>query len=125
MKDILFVSYFFPPIQTVESTAALNAIKYLPKYGWRPIVLAAQSPKLFSEDESLLNNVPPETEIFRVFSPGNFLLKVLSHLELIPDPSCGWMPFALRKGRELIRSGNITAILSRANPVTSHLVSMK
>ena len=45
MKKLLFISYFFPPIQSGVSIRALNAIKYLPGFGWESVVVAAKRSK--------------------------------------------------------------------------------
>ena len=40
-KKLLLIAYFFPPFNTVGAIRAAKFAKYLPEYGWEPIVLTA------------------------------------------------------------------------------------
>ena len=39
MKNVLFISYYWPPSGGPGIQRVLKFCKYLPKFGWRPIVL--------------------------------------------------------------------------------------
>ncbi|MFQ5604461.1 MAG: glycosyltransferase family 4 protein [bacterium] len=43
----------------------------------------------------------------------------------VPDARIGWLPFAYRMGRQILRSENIQVIFSSAPPYTTHLIGLK
>ena len=67
MRNVLFISYYFPPSGGSGVQRSLKFVKYLPAYGWRPIVLtvrpdAAAYPDL---DHEMPREVPEEALIYR------------------------------------------------------------
>ena len=44
MKKVLFITYYFPPLPDIGAQRPYRLVKYLPKYGWEPIVLTAKLP---------------------------------------------------------------------------------
>jgi glycosyltransferase involved in cell wall biosynthesis len=56
MNKVLMISYQFPP-DTGSIQRILNFIKYLPEYGWSPIILTHKTEKLISDniDREFLN----------------------------------------------------------------------
>lgn len=68
---VLLVSYLFPPIAGGGVPRPLKMVKYLPQYGWEPVVLTVDPKYHVSLDESLLTQVPPETPVYRAkeFNP--------------------------------------------------------
>jgi len=125
MKNVIFISYYFPPIHSVESTMALNAIKYLPEFGWRPIVIAAKRSLKDNLDKETLCSLPVGIEIYRTPSRENWFLRGLNRLKLIPDDIVGWSPFALKAIRQVLQQQSIHAVISRSYPVSSHLIALK
>jgi glycosyltransferase involved in cell wall biosynthesis len=68
MKDILFITYYFPPIGGAGVQRSLKFAKYLPDFGINPIVLtqhAKNSDKWAPIDESLGKDVDQHSLIFR------------------------------------------------------------
>ncbi len=43
LKKFLFISYYYPPIQTIASMRSWKLAKYIREFGWEPIVLASTS----------------------------------------------------------------------------------
>lgn len=124
MKKVLFISYFFPPIQSIESTMALNAAKYLARFGWQPTVIAAERAGALKINNDLLGLVPSELRVIRTNVSENFILHSLSSLKLIPDAELGWLPFAVREAKKIIAKEKFDAIISRANPISSHIAAI-
>jgi len=56
---------------------------------------------------------------------GGRWLKDLSRWVLFPDRHVGWFPFALRKGRQILRSEPVDVIYSTMTSVTSHFVAYR
>lgn len=124
MKKVLFISCFFPPIQSIESTMALNAAKYLACFGWQPTVIAAEKAGALKINNDLLGLVPRDLQVIRTNVAENFFLRGLSSLKLTPDAEFGWLPFAVREAKKVIAKEKFDAIISRANPITSHLTAI-
>lgn len=125
MKRVLLISYVFPPIQSAESTMALNSSKYLSELGWSTTVLCAEGSKKDSKDFSFLSEIPDDLSIYRTYSLEHLVLDVLSLLKFLPDSKIGWMPFALKKGKNILHKEKIDVIVSRSAPITSHIVALK
>jgi glycosyltransferase involved in cell wall biosynthesis len=71
-KTVLIVTYYFPPSGGAGVQRALKFAKYLPSFGWDPIVLTVREDADFpARDESLLAEVPPGVEVVRtgLFEP--------------------------------------------------------
>ena len=69
MKKVLFISYYFPPAGGSAVQRALKFVKYLPRFGWNPIVLTAKMNDYALKDESLLANIPPGIRAYRSSAP--------------------------------------------------------
>lgn len=117
MKKVLFISYYFPPALSVESTMAANLTQYLPEFGWEPIVLSAHVPGLVG------TTVPTGIDIVRVPSRPGWRWRLLNHFKLVPDDMAGWQPAANRAAQKALQHYPVSAVVSRSNPITSHLVA--
>lgn len=78
MKKALIISYYFPPSGGPGVQRVLKFVKYLPLYGWEPIVLTVNDGDFPARDESLLNEVPDNIKVFRthIFEPYNLYRKL-------------------------------------------------
>jgi len=65
VKRLLVIAPYFPPIGVVGAKRPLMLARHLPRYGWTPVVLAAD-PAGEPNDPSLLEAVPPELVVRRV-----------------------------------------------------------
>ncbi len=134
MTKVLIISYYFPPIGGVASIKALKYIKYLPKYGFEPIVLCAhpflnRSPK----DKSMLKEIPPGTKIYRSWSFDlSWLMKILYGFKLfktadylrknffIPDLEKNWEKRAEKKLKMIFKyNPDIRLAFISAGPYSS------
>lgn len=70
LKKVLFVSYVFPPMAAVGSQRVVNFCRFLPDYGWQPVVLTVKKGHNTSWDDSLLKKIP-DTIVYRtpIFEP--------------------------------------------------------
>jgi glycosyltransferase involved in cell wall biosynthesis len=67
-ENILFISHHFPPIGGAGVQRTLKFVKYLPEFGWRPVVITGPGEhfeRWSCQDSSLLGDVPADTEIYR------------------------------------------------------------
>jgi hypothetical protein len=62
-RSVLIVTPFFAPQNHAAVFRAYKLAKYLPQFGWKPIVLTVDTQYEFNEDPSLLPQLPEETEV--------------------------------------------------------------
>lgn len=65
MKRVLIIAYYWPPNAGVGVYRWLKFTKYLPQFGWQPVVYTPENPELMAVDEALLKDVPPEAEVIK------------------------------------------------------------
>ncbi len=70
MKDVLLVSYYFPPSGGSGVQRPLKFTRYLPTFGWRPVVLTVrpETAAYPARDPALEAEVPSEAEVHRTSS---------------------------------------------------------
>jgi glycosyltransferase involved in cell wall biosynthesis len=57
--NVLVIAYYFPPMGLSGVQRTLKFVKYLPDFGWRPIVLTAGETPYYAHDMSLLEELNP------------------------------------------------------------------
>jgi len=73
LKRVLFITYFWPPSGKASLHWPLKIIKFLPEFGWQPIVLTVDEDTFSAKDESMLKEVSPNLEVYKSksFEPFN------------------------------------------------------
>lgn len=66
MKTVLVIAYNFPPMGGAGVQRTLKFVKYLPTYGYRPVVVSVD-PRYVrkAQDRSLLREIPPDVPVYR------------------------------------------------------------
>jgi glycosyltransferase involved in cell wall biosynthesis len=149
MQNVLVIAYYFPPMGLSGVQRTLKFVKYLPEYGWRPIVVTAGATPYYAVDETLLDEIEPLVEqglieIVRTDSGGapaeRFARKNGSTLKLPrasyqrfrskaiqtflqPDSRIRWKKAALAVIDEIYAREDVRAILSTAPPYTDFLIA--
>ncbi len=138
MKRLLVLSYYFPPMGMSGVQRTLKFVKYLPEFGWQPVVLTIKPRGSYGYDPALLEEIP-DTEIVRTFSFDPLYLSPSKHRPsavarrgmisglnrfFIPDNKLGWIPFAVSRGLSIAKEQSIDAIYSTAPPFSSHLAAL-
>ena len=74
MKKVLIITYYWPPSGGGGVQRWLKFVKYLPQFGWEPIVYIPENPEYPSLDKSLLKDVSPDLKILSqpIFEPYGF-----------------------------------------------------
>jgi glycosyltransferase involved in cell wall biosynthesis len=120
----------------------LKFAKYLPQFGWQPVVLTDSPKKYFAVDESLLDealrsNIIIERTGKETFDPKSIQIKVpkekfrkirsaLSQFIFIPDSKIGFKKKALKKIDEIWdKYGGFDIVYSTAPPYTDHLIGQE
>ncbi|HEY0605210.1 MAG TPA: glycosyltransferase [Herpetosiphonaceae bacterium] len=139
MRRVLIVAYDFPPRGATGVIRVTKFVRYLPEFGWQPVVVAA-AVRGGMIDEALLTQLPPDLEVIRVgnrFAPGNAaagrhaarptpgarLRQQLRRL-FIPDPQLLWVPGAVRAAAQRIAQGDIDALMTTAPPYSVHVAGL-
>jgi len=155
MKKVLIITYYWPPSGGAGVQRWLKFAKYLPEFGWQPIILTV-NPEYASypqRDESLSKEVGPDclvytTKSFELYnlyklvsgkkevpyggfaneSKEGLLQKFSKFLRgnfLLPDPRKGWNKYAFKKAAELIREFNINTVVTTSPPHSTQLIGLK
>jgi hypothetical protein len=71
LKNLLIIAYYFPPSGGPGVQRVLKHIKYLPEFGWNPIVLTVENGEYQAIDTSLIKEIPESTIVrkSRIFEP--------------------------------------------------------
>lgn len=126
MKNVLFITYFFPPAFSSGVFRPTKFVKYLSKHdNWNPIVLTLNSElhKHPNINQKLQSDIPSDLEIYYVNSiqpnensDENF--RKYYHEVHIPDAEIGSLMHFVIKGLEIINSKKIDLIYCTIPPFT-------
>jgi glycosyltransferase involved in cell wall biosynthesis len=137
--NVLVIAYYFPPMGLSGVQRTLKFVKYLPDFGWNPVVLTTDNKSYYAYDETLLNDIPEGTLVYRASESkkqskikskprkfpnylkqkaGRYLLQIFKQ----PDTKIHWKKYALAKAEEIIRQHDIKAIFATAPPFTDFLI---
>jgi len=67
-RNVLFISYLFPPVAGGGVQRSSKFVKYLSQFDWNPIVLTVKEPYDFYRDDELMEDVLGKCVIIRTFS---------------------------------------------------------
>ncbi|MBI5464677.1 MAG: glycosyltransferase family 4 protein [Ignavibacteriales bacterium] len=78
MKKVLIITYYFPPSGGPGVQRVLKFAKYLPTFGWQPVVLTVENGDFPARDESLMAEIPSEAKVYRtkIFEPYSWYRKL-------------------------------------------------
>jgi len=152
MKKVLIISYYWPPAGGPGSQRAVKFAKYLPLFGWQPLIFTVKKGEYSYWDPSLETDIHPDLKVFKSASFEPFqLFKKLSGLDssarlpvghltqsnqslknkifnwiraniFIPDARIGWLPSAVLKLNRLIKQEQIHLIFTTSPPHSLQLI---
>lgn len=125
---------------------AAKFVKYLPEFGWQPIVITVKDIAYYARDESLMADVA-SAQIHRTgsldpqrllwlfknkkmqaeggtppISPSRTFLSKLLNWIFIPDNKLLWLPFAFWRARKIIKSENVSHVITTSPPHSVHIL---
>jgi glycosyltransferase involved in cell wall biosynthesis len=152
MNKVLIITYYWPPSGGAGVQRWLKFSKYLPEFGWEPIILTID-PEYAAypvTDDSLAFELPltkvhrtPAINFFSIYkndkskipkagfanSVDNTLKgKILRFIRgnfFIPDPRKGWNKFTFKKACELIETEGINYVITTSPPHSTQLIGLK
>ena len=133
----LLIAYAFPPAGGPGVQRMLKFTKYLPEFGWQPIILTAAEGSYPVYDETLRHDVSESTPVYRVANPDvNRLRPVLNRLGLgrvvsalnvtlmLPDANLFWAYKGRAVAREIIAKYQPAVMLSSSPPASAHMLAL-
>jgi len=116
--------------------------KYLPRFGWEPVILTVKPIAYYAYDPTLLDDLR-DVPIYRAASLDPARLLGLISKKALPartkpdgivgraaryllpvDSKSPWLPFAYQLGKRIVRSYDPDLIFSTAPPLSAHLVGL-
>ncbi|HAJ34036.1 MAG TPA: hypothetical protein DCK79_11935 [Candidatus Atribacteria bacterium] len=141
LKKVLIIAYYFPPLGGGGIQRTLKFIKYLPNFGWQPIVLSPEKAGWISYDLTLLEEIHNIAKVYRTKCWGmpkdfNLLswysnqtntkkLKVFFwrlFFFIFPDPMIGWIIPAIIQGKRIIEREGVDIIYTTSPPHSEHFI---
>jgi glycosyltransferase involved in cell wall biosynthesis len=139
MKKVLIITYAFPPSNDVAIHRVLRFGKWLPKYGWEPVIL---TPKYTLSQRIDTDNLQFVDKYFKkVYRTSTGIENAISRIadkknrnpvarfirgyyinNLTPDTGILWKSSAVKKGLNIIENEGIDAIWATIGPLTSGLI---
>ncbi|HUX59161.1 MAG TPA: glycosyltransferase [Bacteroidales bacterium] len=153
MNKVLIITYYWPPSGGAGVQRWLKFAKYLPEFGWEPIILTVD-PEFAAypvTDYSLEKDLPatvevyktPATDYFSIYNrdrskipsagfansvnntlKGKFLRFIRGNF-FLPDPRKGWNKFAFKKACEIIQTKGIKHVITTSPPHSTQLIGLK
>jgi glycosyltransferase involved in cell wall biosynthesis len=153
MNKVLIITYYWPPGSGAGVQRWLKISKYLPSFGWEPVILTvdpeyATYPAI---DDSLKTEISPDlkiyktkaTDYFRIYNKdkkkvpsagfatnddkgikGKIIRFIRGNL-FIPDPRKGWNKYAFNKACEIIDNEGIKNVITTSPPHSTQLIGLK
>ncbi|MBN1637284.1 MAG: glycosyltransferase [Deltaproteobacteria bacterium] len=78
MKNVLIISYAFPPLSIAGTFRPMKFVKYLSEFGWDPSVITVDGRDDIPRDETLLKQLPEDLEVVRKQAWGPAKLRIIS-----------------------------------------------
>lgn len=154
-KKVIIFTYYFPPAGGVAVQRFLKFSKFLPEFGWEPIIVTVNNGSYPYYDESLLREISPSLRVYRTktFEPFELynllrgkkgkampVVSVGSHQErsvfqrvseyvranfFVPDARVGWVGYAVKQAEEILKSEKVDAIITTGPPHSTHLIGLQ
>ncbi len=153
-KKVLIITYYWPPAAGPGVQRFVKFCKYLPSFGWDPIILTVKEGSYPSIDQSLEDNIPEDLPVYRTktfepFQVYNRLRgekgkeipvsligikedkRLIQRLSLyiranwfVPDARKGWRKYAVAEATKIIKAHNPDVIITTGPPQSTHLIGL-
>lgn len=153
-KKILIITYYWPPAGGPGVQRWLKFAKYLPEFGWKPIIFTPENPSYPLLDESLMKDVPENLEIIKTkiwepyqlaeklnksnkkFKAGQFDVgnnqSWKSKLSIwvrgnffIPDARVFWVNPSVKFLEQYLKDNKIDVVVTSGPPHSLHLIGLQ
>jgi hypothetical protein len=129
VSRVLMIAFHYPPLRGSSGIQrTLKFTKYLPEFGWQPIVLTAHARSYASTSNDLMGEIEHLPAVYRAFSfDSSRHLSVLGRYPkscALPDRWVSWWLGAVPMGLYLIRKYRPAVIWSTYPIATAHLIGL-
>ncbi|MCB0496042.1 MAG: glycosyltransferase [Cyclobacteriaceae bacterium] len=152
-KRVLIITYYWPPSGGGGVQRWLKMAKYLPQFGWYPIVFTPENPDFELRDESLIKDIPKEAEVIKlpIWEPFGLYKKLLGKKAVqqqgvvdkkdksflgrlalwirgnwfIPDARVFWVRPAVNYLTKYLSANPVDVIVTTGPPHSMHLIGME
>ena len=152
MKRLLIITYYWPPTGGSGVQRWVKFSKYLPQFGWQPVIYTPENPERLAYDESLLGDIPDCAEMVKTricepyelyrrltcskagaeVNPLNSQKKSLKkRISLwlrgnlfVPDPRVSWVRPSVRFLSDYLREHPVDAVVTTGPPQSMHLIGL-
>jgi hypothetical protein len=151
LRRVLLIVNWYPPSEMVAAVRPAALAKYLPRFGWEAVVLTPRRQGIRRQSELVIETenrdlladwkarlgLDRKRGIHERFGlsvaqkPGEVNLHTralgfIKYLLTYPDPTKGWVPFALESIGEIRRQKqDISAIVTSSPPISCHLIGRR
>jgi hypothetical protein len=147
LRNVLIISFIFNQMESIGSVRVRGLVKYLPEFGWNPIILTVKTSSAISEKQKNIFETPynDSVEAWKRFlhlplnkslpdvlnisqqkqkkTPLDKIIGLWYEIFIFPDQTINWSVSAVKKGEEILSDFPIDAIISSIHPLTPHIIA--
>jgi len=154
-KKVLIISYYWPPAGGPGVQRVVKFAKYLPQFGWDPVILTVRDGEYPAIDPTLEAEIPERVKVYKTSSLEFFSLfkrltgrkkedriattilkeekprlkdrifRWIRYNFFIPDARVGWVQYAVEEGRRILREEQPAVILCTSPPHSAQLIARR
>ncbi|MCB0756391.1 MAG: glycosyltransferase family 4 protein [Flavobacteriales bacterium] len=151
---MLIITYYWPPSGGAGVQRRLKFAKYLPEFGYEPIIYTPENPEFPVVDESLLKDIPEGITVLKqpIWEPYNWYRQFLGQKDkkigagfvsekkepgllhkisvwvrgnfFIPDARKFWIKPSVQYLSEYLKANPVDAVVSTGPPHSMHLIAL-
>ena len=155
MKRVLIITYYWPPQGGSGVQRWVKFSKYLPSFGWTPVIYTPENPDMTATDETLSKDIPEQAIILRrpIIEPYSLFRKMVgapkdsapvNHISgggkkswkmklslwlraniFVPDPKFLWIRPSVKFLKKYLQENPVDVIISTGPPHSMHLIARK
>jgi len=154
MKKVLVITYYWVPSGGAGVQRWVKTVKYLPQFGWQPVVYTPENPEFPSIDHSFERDLTENLEVIKtkIWEPYNIYRNIFGKKGepinagfitenkksgwkerlsiwirgnfLIPDPRRFWIRPSVKFLSNYLKINNIDTIITTGPPHSMHLIGL-
>jgi glycosyltransferase involved in cell wall biosynthesis len=154
LKKVLIITYYWPPTGGVGVQRWLKFSKYLPEYGWEPIIYTPENPEMTIEDHSNFKDVSDALMVVKqpIWEPYDWYRKILGKKDekigaglmseggkegwgkklavwmrgnlFIPDPRKFWIKPSIKYLSQYVSDNDINHVITTGPPHSMHMIGL-
>ncbi|MCL2597301.1 MAG: glycosyltransferase [Paludibacter sp.] len=154
MKKVLIITYYWVPSGGAGVQRWVKTVKYLPQFGWQPIVYTPENPEYPSIDHSFERDLPENLQVIKtkIWEPYNIYRSLFGkkgepinagfisenkksgfkeRLSIwirgnffIPDPRRFWIKPSVKFLSNYLKTNKIDAVITTGPPHSMHLIGL-